>query len=800
MAQPDVDIAGLFDSESSWPFLLRKNELHDCINFFTQENENTPKVLRIFGTSGTGKSFFARELIVRLVEAQNYGTALYLNIPASGLEASNLFTTINRLISTPKKADRSSACFVSKELVKKWMKAKKAPTSLVRYVYHVFRGLTGQIPVAGPFIQAFLPTAVAQKNDLHDTAFRFLLNVADEHFVLIVFDNIQFMPTSVLEILETEIYTARKKIQIVVIERISGNSKLDWLPPVFDAEIKEITFNPIACCDVEAIINVIFPSCDDQKELAKTIFRRSDGNLKSVWFQLKFIYMRRTQQVDQYLPESYEEVIQSLHQIDKVVLCFVTILLGGLTVSHILKIFEISNLHIEKDAITGSISDLIAIGLLVINGDNNDKVRVEHEIVSQMVESLTPEEEKLELRQQIVTALCNTLSSGQVDLNDEVLYDRLIGLVTEHEFRSKPTLQALCVDFISDQNKKEKFIYLTEILRNTVCWDVLDVLPSSIVRSFLNAIQKCSLFNFGLIAAEKLKKYPNHISLARLYEAKYLVQLFRYDEAELVLEKVRPSAEKDLVIFNILLNLCKNSEAKAVADAVYTREKSPCVAEYELTILRNSGHLFEATQAIDILKTALKGFEGISSEFGIATTYNNLGIVYLVSGSSDIAKKYFIRSQSMLDYLGSNEVYQPLVNISGALVLEKNYTQALIYLDRAKEIVPRLLSMDAVMIEFNTAILAFLGNDINTQELHSIVSACYVKAQKTKDLRFSNVVGWFLKELSTFLGGETDIGISSAIIDYVFEDKSTNLELFINTSLPSHNFLVPYFLSPHWRY
>jgi len=800
MARKDEDGTNLFASESAWPFLLRQTELNECIEYFSEDDNRAPKVLRIFGASGTGKSFFAKELLIRITEINFYSAAIYINIPPTGLEASSLASNINRLINSPRKADRSTACHVDKQLTTKWFKKKQISKSWIQYSYHVTRGLAGQIPCVGPFIQAFLPASVAQNNDKSNSALRFLVDESRTTAVFLVFDNIQFLPLPLLEILESDFSVAGKKLRVVIIERTNNGARLDWTPPMSNQSIKDITFSNVSCSDVEKLIEFVIPSETMRKELSETIGRRSEGNLKSVWFQLKFLYLRRSEQKECLQPETYEEVIQTLHQVDKIVLRLVTILLGGITIAHIFKIFEISNLHIDKNSIPGSISDLVAIGLLVINSENNDKVRVEHEIVSRLVNDQTPEDEKLELRSIIVNALCISLNKQQKNQKDDILYDRLIGLTSEYEFRHNPKIQSLVVEFIGEKHRNEMFPYLATILQDTVCWEVLDILPAITVRCLLNALQKCSLFSFGLAAVEKLKRATAHVSLALLYEAKYLVQLFQYDEAETALASLESSPETIVVEFNIALNLCKDQKARNIALTVSEENNGSKTSEHDFLILRNSGHLFDYKKALSVLEIALDGFKRIGSDFGVATTLNNIGVVHAVSGYTDLAMKDFVKAKTMLGNLSSNEVYQPLVNISCLMIIEKNYSRAKKYLIEARANLPRLLAMDSIMIDFNEAIISFLSEEISIIMLLTKIKDLHSSAQRTKDMRFINVVAWFLKQLGDLLNDDNDITFSEEIINSVFDKHIAGIELFILSSFDENMITIPVFLSPHWRY
>ena len=237
----------------------------------------------------------------------------------------------------------------------------------------------------------------------------------------------------------------------------------------------------------------------------------------------------------------------------------------------------------RPESAAAAITDLTALGLLIINGDRRDRIKVEHEIVSTVVTAMTPEEERLELRAHLVQALSDVLGDPVANERDDALYDRLLGIVHEQEVRASASLQSHLVDFIYLQHSRERFSYLCGLYRDSVCWNVVDLLPPDCVRILLDSIQKCSLFGFGLVAAQRLQHDSRYRKLAALYSAKFLVQLFRYEDAARALAEAEPSKERDAVEFNILINLCDDAKAASVVNRIYrTLDRRSQTSEYEL--------------------------------------------------------------------------------------------------------------------------------------------------------------------------------------------------------------------------
>jgi len=95
----------------------------------------------------------------------------------------------------------------------------------------------------------------------------------------------------------------------------------------------------------------------------------------------------------------------------------VVFLLGGISIAQVHTALKALNIGIEHAAVANALGDLVAMGLIAINSERRDKVRVEHELVSRVVTELTPEEEKLEFREQLVEAIGNIIDGRGYNSN-----------------------------------------------------------------------------------------------------------------------------------------------------------------------------------------------------------------------------------------------------------------------------------------------------------------------------------------------------------------------------------------------
>lgn len=798
---PSAGAGDPFASESAWPFRLNQRELDRCREFLTQPGD-APRVLRVFGPSGAGKSFLVRELMTQLSTGAKNEVGLYVDVPPGDLEACTWLDRLAALLSAHGVASRDAPSFVGRKVAKAWSSASHdGPGKGVTYGYQASRELTAQIPVVGPLVKGLMPQAVPARSSVGDAApLRFLVRRSGTHRVVLAIDNVQFMPFALRELLDAELGAAGVFLRLVLIERTRGGRRFDWRPPIPRAEVVDIDIGKASAEEVAAVIAEVMPDAAGDDELAASVFRRSDGNLKSVWFQLRLIALRRSDQVTS--STSYEDVILTLAPLDQAVLRLVVFTIGGLTVATLVSLLQATNLYTRPDSVTAAIGDLASLGLLVVNGDRADRVRVEHELVAQVVSEITPEEDKLDLRSQVVTALSSLLDAGEASPDEAVLYDRFLGIVNDAELRQEPSLMSHVVRYVQLQSEFDRHRYLASICKDSVCWDVLDVLPDTTVRSLLDAIQKSSLFSFGLVATSRLRNGPGrHESLASLYEAKYLVQLFQYDEARKALDRVEESKEKRAVAFNIMLNLCQDEEAAQVAMGVFSEVSTATGTEQDYVILRNSGHLFPSEDARAVVDAAVEGFKLLGRPFGFASAMNNRGVLELADGELATARSTFESARDLLAEIDSIEVYQPLVNLSAVALVEGDLAAARRWLSEARHAAPRSLLQDSAMLDHNDVVLHVCDGRCTSAEAVNRTHEVVKVARRTHDLRFRDLANW-LAELvaAAHQCAEPPTSSLAQRIEEIRTNGRVPMEIFAPARLGDVELEVPFVLSPNWRY
>lgn len=135
-----------FESETNWPFAIREKELFSSLEFIQSPTTEGSSLLRFFGKSGSGKSFFTRELLDRYAKLNPNSIVIYLDVYTADLEASRFFEKFDVVLNNSRYANRATPIQVPQSIIKKWRLIKHAPKDWrFSYTYRVIRDLIAQI-------------------------------------------------------------------------------------------------------------------------------------------------------------------------------------------------------------------------------------------------------------------------------------------------------------------------------------------------------------------------------------------------------------------------------------------------------------------------------------------------------------------------------------------------------------------------------------------------------------------------------------------------------------------------------
>lgn len=806
----------VFPDEDAWPFVGRRTEFDRCLSFLSPFGTDAPsRLLRIAGESGSGKSFFCKELVCRFTERAPSAIALYVNVEESQFESSELEKRLALIASYPAEPTRRDPQHipVNSDLAS-YLRPRPSWMNALRYTYKGLREATSEVPIWGKPIKALLPPELPQATRRELAAagrfWDYLIFAARRDPVLLVLDNFQFLPDSVAIEIDAVLALSEIGFRLVIVDRLREGVSESWKLRCFSDNRLAAELTSLTKDDTRKIAGAVLgSSATNVDEISDVIFRKSGGNPKQIWLQLRTFRLQSqafatksknfSQRPSESVIGTYEETIQSLPVLDRLTLQLVTLLMGGLKVDDVIGILRgIANAFSEEE-IRRAILDLALVGLVIVNGSQNNRIRTEHELVTRSVRRITSESEVIELRQDVVSALAHRLDGALDDAEYERLVDRLIGLVSPEDLRRRHDLLAHLISLIDKQNSRERFHYLSSLFGAPCCQDVLDILPPHSLEAFLDAFQKTSQFNKGLAAIELMRptgKIPKRT--LNIYGAKYLVQKFEYGEAEKLLHEIDRGSDRDVVLFNVLLNLCRDDEARKVVDGIL-KQKRP-LDEFQCVILRNSSHLYDETAARNVLERAAGGFRNLGLKFGEATTWNNKGVLELWAGNRGAALKALEQSKLILEALGSNEIYQPLTNLAIHDAVEGDMKAARRNLDLASVSVSPWLKMDSTMLSFNRLVFDLMEGSANSDKAIELANRLHRESLELKDLRFQDVLAWFVNQLEVVFLGSSSIPIPEGFESRIQHSRLTGLEIFSHTNVEDKTVPTVLVLSPHWRY
>lgn len=106
---------------------------------------------------------------------------------------------------------------------------------------------------------------------------------------------------------------------LIVVERSKGGAAPGWEPEIKNGWKIEVSLGTMSVKEVRDIVKIVLPYRLDNDAVAELLHRRSEGNIKSFWFQLKFIVEQNESQDILKTATSYEDVIQSLGSAEQIV-------------------------------------------------------------------------------------------------------------------------------------------------------------------------------------------------------------------------------------------------------------------------------------------------------------------------------------------------------------------------------------------------------------------------------------------------------------------------------------------------
>ena len=703
------------------PFLGRQREMEAALGhlLLDEDDAETARTLVVHGDSGTGKTYFARELMLRVNTRRPDGLFLYVDVANDEYQASRTIASLLKLALVPGPMTGSSRISIPAPLSLERFRRHRRQRGMGRgFLRALAQAIATAVGVGAAVGSALGSDQGASGPPVEDELASYLTWVAKRQAIYLTVDNLQFLNLDVRLTLESVLQRVGKCVWLIAVDRtLAGVSELD--PPVrcFSDALLELGLGTLTRAETEAVVARAIGAGDEAtKRLADDIFIKTDGLAKDVEYCLRQYSLELGRGAHVGAIEGLLATIDRLPLIHREFLVIAALLDGGVkqaiargTVSRLASAYD----RVRLDEV---VDELVARDYLRINGDSGDRLRPGHERIVIAIRDLADDDLHEEVRRSLIEELAAALDTPSTDESETYLLHCLVGLQTARELARNIHYIAR---LIQSQHRQDQFSYLVAISEELQ--EILPLLPEHALNDLLDAMQKSSAFEQGLQLVGLLD--TNHVPGAesrRIYRLKYLTQAYRFDEALALSEQIGEEEWGAVYRINALMALERDDEARALADKHLSKE--PC--EWQAVLRRNTITLYDVETALRHLDEAESYFEHTQSDFRLATIDTNRSTVYLYAGRYGDALRCLERAANRMRYVGSREIFQAQVNIAVRSALLGEYAAALRALDKAATQVPRALLYDQVMIDIDRIAIQCASGAMDAEAGESALAGC----------------------------------------------------------------------------
>jgi tetratricopeptide (TPR) repeat protein len=731
-------------------FVGRANEMEAALEHLLEsENDAQGKTLVIRGDSGTGKTYFARELMFRVNTHDPDALFLYVDVSNDEYQSTRTLAALLKLALVPGQMAGTSRISIPEQLSLEYFRRKTRKRGLGRgFLRFLTQAIATSVGI-GTAVSGVLGSGRdGNSPPAEDELVSYLSWVARRHGVYLAIDNIQFLNLEDRLTLESVLQRTDKNARFIVVDRTTeGISELDPPPRCFADALIEVTLGLLTREETEQVVARAVGAMDSStKSLADDIFVKTGGLAKDVEYCLRQYLLELGRGARAGAIEGLLSTIDRLPLIHRQFLVIAALLDGGVkqaiargTVSRLASAYDRARLDDVVD-------ELVARDYLRLNSDSGDRLRPGHERIVMAIRDLADDDLQEEVRRSLIAELETALDAATANESETYLLHCLVGLQTARELvRNIRYIARL----IQSQHRQDQFTYLVAIAEELQ--EVLPLLPEHVLNDLLDAMQKSSAFEQGLHVVGVLDAHnvPGAAG-RRIYRLKYLTQAYRYEEALALSEEIGEEGWGAVYRINALMALSRNDEAREIAD----RHLSPTPSERQAVLRRNTVELYESSTALEHLDQAFSYFEHEQSAFRLGTVDTNRGVVYLHAERYGDALRCLERAADQMRYVGSREIYQAQINLAVRSALLGDYPEALQLLDIAARHVPRALLFDQVKIDANRAVLECVAGIIDPAACESTLTAC---AARIRGLQMPYLHAFLESNLAAARGGSASL-------------------------------------------
>lgn len=683
------------------PFIGRKQEMAVALDhLLAQDKQECGRTVVVQGDSGTGKTFFARELMRRTYAERPDALFLYIDVANDEFQGTRTLGSLLKLSLVAGPMLGTSSTCVPDELSLYRYRSQTRKRGVGKGFFRaIVQGLATAVGIGAAAEAALNASVDTDALQVENELAAYLAWVAKRQDLFVTVDNLQFLNLDVRLTLESILQRAGGRTRFVAIDRtVDDASELE--PPVrcFSDAMVQLQLGALTRDETAGLVtSTVVDDPEAARRLADDIYVKTGGLAKDVEYCLRQCSMELGRGAQTSAIEGLLSTIGRLPLIHRQFLVIAALLDGGVqkaiargTVGRLASAYDRARLDEVMD-------ELIDRDYLRLNGDNGDRLRPGHERVVIAIRDLADETLQDEVRRSLVDELAAAIEAPTTGESEAYLLHCLVGLQSARELaRNLHYIARL----IQSQHRQDQFSYLVAV--SDELQEILPLLPQHAQNDLLDAMQKSSAFERGLQVVDLLDSHgAPGADERRIYRLKYLTQAYRYDEALKLAENVESDDRGAVYRVNLLMAVHRDDDARAIVDEHLTTAMS----EYQAVLRRNTITLYDAETALRHLDEAYDFFERDRSDFRLATVDTNRSTVFIHVGRLGDAQRCLERSVERMEYVRSREIFQAKLNVAVWAALRGDHQTALDAVDDAALQVPRALLFDQVKIEINRTVI-----------------------------------------------------------------------------------------------
>lgn len=793
------------DHKYQLPFVGRREKLNECFKFLDKPGDRYPsRLLLISGNSGTGKTFFCKELLHTHLTFNPGIFCLYIDFNSDEFAGTLFLQSLIYLSWNTEKFSRKNPTNIPRHLTfRQYLKRKKFKKSVIEGFQSILSKSVHLLPIFAKSLQGLehdMESESCESEQIPDLSyafFNYLRSISIKSRVILAFDNYQFVSESFRLMFESLLNSVDENICLLLINRTKNDvSYIDEIN-CFQHYRHFMQLTPFTFTETLSLMEKVFSEVprDVIKKISDDSFHKTHGNLKELEYYI-IHYKKNTEKKSPiFNTDTFINTIGSLPVLQKHILTIAALFPLGLRKDYVIKIIEKFLSGSGRISIQLVIEDLEKLGYLIINSANGELVRPAHEKIETVMKEIINEEEFIELQGMIVNTFEELIFRRTRIKEYLYLLHCLVGILSNAQILSKLDY---VINLIDLQYQNSNYQYITFLYKATP--KVIENLPDHIVLAVLDSFQKTSEFYLGMKALKQIESmFPRIKDEISLYYAKYLTQTYRFEQALAILDEMPETAEVVQYKINILQHLCREGEAIRLIKRSLSFKEKPTAY---FIILRNSAHLYPYDTALQNLFTVYDYFDRQEFIFGKATALNNIGVVYLWNYELEKSETILMEAKNLMEGVNSNEIFEPIWNIGVQKALQNKYKKAKELLMESKGWVSQSLRLDHIIIEMNVLMVEACKTKTRSSILKLLedLEYLYIESKKMNDPRVHTQICFNLSALYRLLNIDAKYEMDQHVLEILLSRETTGIEVFKKVRIGKKAIEILFILSPHWRY